>query len=249
MLKEANRQVFEIFKKKYSPFFGDYSHNLILRERISGGIQGEIRAATWRCDDGCGCDVVVKVFNGQYSLQDLSPGMLDRMAELEYDSFGFHNLCLIFRVTLLRSGRLAMVMRRYSGNLRKFIELKMQGRVHNEGPPFRDHEAKHLVQEVAKGMNILHSNGILHRDLNPSNVLILKSACEDHPVRCYVADFECSRNVVGTGFFRSTEVLQAMKMKDTAETIELYVKSLTKLQFVYSKRKVSTKIFYAPKGD
>ena len=32
-------------------------------------------------------------------------------------------------------------------------------------------------------------------------------------------------------------------------TIELYGKSLPKLQFVYSKRKVSTKLFYAPKGD
>ena len=31
--------------------------------------------------------------------------------------------------------------------------------------------------------------------------------------------------------------------------LELYIKSLTKLQFVYSKRKVSTKLFYAPKGD
>ena len=32
-------------------------------------------------------------------------------------------------------------------------------------------------------------------------------------------------------------------------TIELYGKSLPKLQFVYLKRKVSTKLFYAPKGD
>ena len=32
-------------------------------------------------------------------------------------------------------------------------------------------------------------------------------------------------------------------------SIELYGKSLPKLQFVYSKRKVSTKLFYAPKRD
>ena len=31
--------------------------------------------------------------------------------------------------------------------------------------------------------------------------------------------------------------------------IKLYRKSLPKLQFVYSTRKVSTKLFYAPKGD
>ena len=31
--------------------------------------------------------------------------------------------------------------------------------------------------------------------------------------------------------------------------VELYIKSLSKLQFVYLKRKVSTKLFYAPKGD
>ena len=32
-------------------------------------------------------------------------------------------------------------------------------------------------------------------------------------------------------------------------TIELYKKSQPKLQFVYSKRKVNTKLFYAPKRD
>jgi hypothetical protein len=221
-LKEARRianyQVFETLRNLYSPFFGDYNHNLVLRERISGGAQGEIRAATWRCDDGCEYDAVVKIFNGQYPLQNLSPRMLTRMAELEFDSYGFHNLCLIFRATLLRDGRFAMVMRRYSGNLRKLINLKMQGRVRNEGPPFLNHEAKYLMHEVAKGMNILHTNGILHRDLNPSNVLTLEPA-HGGAIRCYVADFECNRIVVGTGFFRSPEVLQCVKMRNNSGTI------------------------------
>ena len=33
------------------------------------------------------------------------------------------------------------------------------------------------------------------------------------------------------------------------KALEFYRKSLPKLQFVYSKRKVSTKLFYAPKRD
>ena len=34
--------------------------------------------------------------------------------------------------------------------------------------------------------------------------------------------------------------------RGTGEVIELYIKSLPKLQFLYSKRKVSTKLIYAP---
>ena len=35
--------------------------------------------------------------------------------------------------------------------------------------------------------------------------------------------------------------------KELLKTVELYRKSLPRLQFVYAKRKVSTKLFYAPK--
>ena len=38
-------------------------------------------------------------------------------------------------------------------------------------------------------------------------------------------------------------------MQEIFQTLELYRKSQPKLQFVYSKRKVSTKLFYAPKQD
>jgi len=181
----TNQQVIESLQKDWGPFFGDYSKFLTLGKKINGGAEGDIREATWRCDDGCHYDVVLKVFKNE-SLRGLSLGILQRMAELGFDSFAFHNSALIYRATLLRDGRFALVLRRYSRNLDELVQLRMKRRSHNQGPPFLDHEAKHLMWEIASGMNILHRRNILHRDLKPSNVLTLESS----PIRFYVADFE-----------------------------------------------------------
>ena len=49
--------------------------------------------------------------------------------------------------------------------------------------------------------------------------------------------------------FPFTRACRNVLFRLQGETIELYKKSLPKLQFIYSKRKVSTKLFYAPKRD
>jgi len=54
-------------------------------------------------------------------------------------------------------------------------------------------------------MDQLHNHSIVHRDIKASNVLV-----RGHLV-CFIADFECSLGVVGTGFWRAPKILEACK--------------------------------------
>lgn len=233
----------ESFHKDWGSFFGGYNKNLILGKKISGGTEGEILEATWRCDDGCHYDVVMKVFNTEY-LRILSLGLLKKMAKSEFDSFAFHSSALIYKATLLRDGQFELVLRRYSRDLDKLIQLRMKSRIlDNQGLPFLDHEAKHLMQEIAKGMNILHTSNILHRGLKPSNVLTLEPA-HGGPIWCYVADFECDE-VIGAEFYRSPEVVRRLTERDSRENAvagitESYRKPPDVYSFAMTCYKIST---------
>ena len=64
--------------------------------------------------------------------------------------------------------------------------------------PFQEEDAEWHMYSIALGMDWLHNHNIVHRDLKASNVLV--SEYEVGKYTCYVADFECSVGVVGTGF-------------------------------------------------
>lgn len=222
LTRPTNRELFASRRREYGDFFGDYNKFLTLGKRIKSGAEGDILEAIWRCDDGCHYDVVVKVFTID-NLRVLSIQMLQAMAEFGYDSFPCFNNALIYKATLLKDGRFALVIRRYSRSLEDLIEHRLKARSERgeQGPPFLNHEVMQLMLEIANGMNILHMRNILHRDLKPSNVLTLETT----PLRCYVADFECD-GVIGTGFYRSPEVLRGLTgMEDAhSEIITSYQK-------------------------
>lgn len=81
---------------------------------------------------------------------------------------------------------------------------------------------KDTTLAIAKGMQSLHDLQIVHRDLKASNVLI-DFPCpvsnheleeKDYSIDVFVADFECSVGVVGTGFWRALEVLRGTRDHD-----------------------------------
>lgn len=61
------------------------------------------------------------------------------------------------------------------------------------------------MYKIAEGMDWLHRHNIVHRDLKAANVL---HTMNERGQACYVADYECSLGVVGTGFWRAPEILQ-----------------------------------------
>ncbi|KAG0597962.1 hypothetical protein M758_12G033600 [Ceratodon purpureus] len=233
----SNRQVFERLKEQWGAFFWDYGDRLVVGRKIAEGGQAEIyeadvqfpNAAESEEDEfnmsGCRFQFVAKVMKGPCSLLNLQSqlplGMLQKIQEgcpffLDTDS-----CCLIWGATLLDDDRFAFLMRRYWGDLRKLIDLRMR-RYNNQRPPFRDESAILIMLQIAVAMEELHNHNILHRDLKASNVLVNlmdgndDDACfdpwhDDELIQCAVTDFECSVGVVGTGYWRAPEVLAALK--------------------------------------
>eukprot|EP00005_Dracoamoeba_jomungandri_P001442 CAMPEP_0174255292 /NCGR_PEP_ID=MMETSP0439-20130205/4639_1 /TAXON_ID=0 /ORGANISM="Stereomyxa ramosa, Strain Chinc5" /LENGTH=950 /DNA_ID=CAMNT_0015337415 /DNA_START=280 /DNA_END=3132 /DNA_ORIENTATION=+ len=72
--------------------------------------------------------------------------------------------------------------------------------------------------DMAKGLNFLHSNGIMHRDIKPDNFLVISKSLRA-PVSCKVADFGTSRSIkneyevfnhtagLGTPIYMAPEIL------------------------------------------
>ena len=101
------------------------------------------------------------------------------------------------------SDRFAFVLNREGGDLRKLIDLRMKQ--HNQHSPFAIKLAIKIMYEIAKGMQYLHDNDILHRDLKAANVLVTNVFGEfptdvnTEVMDIKVADFECSMLVVARG--------------------------------------------------
>ena len=144
----------------------------------------------------------------------------------------------IYNGYLLGDGRFAFVMLRMWGDLRQLMDLRMR---HNGNlrPPFMMADGNYLeccildiMLNIAWGMSELHGEGTLHRDLKASNILIdcRGNKCSDydpvtnlnHDLQCFVADFECSIGVVGTGYWRAPEILEAVKNRTWSTTPNLF---------------------------
>ena len=208
---ESGEEVFARLKKTWGWFFGSWGDIIEVGEKIAEGGQAEIFKE--------GEFFVLKVMKEGYRLRDLEKqwplGMLQNLTRGLYLN---DNPCAILGAILLKNGRFAYWMRKYWGDLRKLIDMRMQLN-HNQCPPFTNEEVGYIVKKIAAGMAQLHAHDIVHRDLKASNVLI-DFRGEKFDLKEFnfsivkVADFECSVGVVGTGYWRAPEILQAVQQCD-----------------------------------
>jgi serine/threonine protein kinase len=105
--------------------------------------------------------------------------------------------------------------------LRKAIDLQIARGKSHQTPPFPPSLTIVILFKIERGMNFLHENGILHRDLKAANVLVVKELGElksGESIRstsfaCDVTNFESPEGTLKTGFWRAPEVLLALQNK------------------------------------
>ncbi|KAG0556396.1 hypothetical protein KC19_11G050700 [Ceratodon purpureus] len=233
------------------PTWGEFFWNeddfagFLVGEKFAEGAQAELHHAmvVWKNLEANefvrrnGVEYVVKVFKKGTFLRDLQlqvpHGYLQFRADYRDMIEGKSNVVLLPRFqsgvecgVLLKNGQFAFLMLKEHFDLRHLIERNMKSRSCQCEGPFSKEEGEIIMYGVALGMDWLHGHSIIHRDLKASNVLVkeCKSGFPKH--FCYVADFECSVGVVGTGFFRAPEILQACKDQSLSLRPEVFSKAV-----------------------
>jgi eukaryotic-like serine/threonine-protein kinase len=147
--------------------------------RIGAGGMGEVFEAS---DGELGVTVALKTIRVE-RLADASAGTLERFREeVKVARQVTHpNVCRIFDVGR-DGGRLYLTMELIQGGT--LAQLLRQGRMTAA-------DALPLAQQMAAGLDALHTQGLVHRDLKPSNVLIDETAGNER--RAVITDFGLAR--------------------------------------------------------
>jgi serine/threonine protein kinase len=237
---EDDARAWEELKKRDPRTFRDLEEgDLKLGRMIAEGGQAQIFEASLR---GCDQRLVAKVFKREaFSLADLqrqwplatkNPHLKERPFPERHHGFVLGGVVFgeiivycssIYWATLLKDGRFAFVMRRYWGDLRTLINLKMKEN-NFQGPPFSHETALDIMGRIAWGMRQLHGRGVLHRDLKAANILVGIQLGEYYS--CAVADYESAMLVQGTGFWRAPEVLQELMKKESDRDLGIWTEKV-----------------------
>lgn len=226
-------EILESLRRRYpqsGEFFSADLYGLVeVGKKIAEGAQAEIFEA--RISNDKPGKFVLKVFKEGATVMDLQKQwpleMLNRCADAA--AYGMFSACSpVLGGLVLRNSRFGFWMFRFAGDLRKLLDLRME-RNNCQCAPLSDAELVRSMEDIARGMKGLHEDNIVHRDLKASNVLVTdregtkpEGVDCDAWYRCFVADFECSVGVVGTGFWRAPEILQGVK--DRKVTPNLFTK-------------------------
>ncbi|KAG0561561.1 hypothetical protein KC19_9G073500 [Ceratodon purpureus] len=228
----------------FSIFNGeDYNAELVVGEKFAEGGQAELfhakviwshpESSEWAEEKGI--EFVVKVFKKGTFLRDLKSqlphGLLqhhvERMKILEPPTPKLmpRYFCKVHRGILLENGQFAFLMEKEHFDLRSLIEGKMELKSDGDSGPFSKEDGEVMMYHIALGLEWLHNHDIIHRDLKASNVLVREYKRRWLKWHCFVADYECSIGVVGTGFFRAPEILQACKERMASQRPKVFTRA------------------------
>jgi tRNA A-37 threonylcarbamoyl transferase component Bud32 len=186
----------------------------IVRQITQGG-QARIFLAKY-----LGTDVVVKRYKcsgvGELELHRQKELVLKLQRELEKvmkasEGQVKSRLCPVIGVSMDNKGKILVVMQLMEGDLRTLIDSDKGSMRFGS-----DLVKISIMREIAIGIRELHSCGRIHKDIKASNILVGMKVDNgphgfDKEVEIKIGDYESSDDVVGTGFWRAPEVLQAVR--------------------------------------
>jgi serine/threonine protein kinase len=203
--------------------------DLSLLKEIAEGGQAHVFLAA--CEKFSTPGVVKRLKGGQVDLLQLRRRM-DKVMEIVRKNSSA--ICRVMAVGEDNMGNGWILMERMGGDLRNLIDHVQyvgyveDGQMHyvkDPQMPFEYSDTIKMMIDIARGMEDLHSCGLIHRDLKASNVLVtplslnsclgevigLKEPLESLYFYVKIGDYESSELIDGTGFWRPPEVLQALK--------------------------------------
>lgn len=113
----------------------------------------------------------------------------------------------------INNNRIRLFMTQYHGSLGSYIQHKKN--------PFSPSEIWKICLDTIKGIEFLHNNGIIHRDLKSDNIFILLDE-KNEILKCAIGDFdtakqinskyEQAKTVLGTPAWMAPEVMDAKEL-------------------------------------
>ncbi|WP_310961994.1 serine/threonine-protein kinase [Nocardioides terrisoli] len=173
--------------------------NYRLVSRIGTGAMGEV----WRAEDiGAGTDVAAKVLRSEFSH---NPEIVSRFVQERSILMGLDHPAIVrVRDLVVERDRLAIIMDLVDGS-----DLRAALREAGTLPPAL---AARVVARVLEGLAAAHSQGALHRDVKPDNVLLTHDWTQLRPDAIRISDFGIARlaqdsTVQATGLLGTPEYM------------------------------------------
>jgi tRNA A-37 threonylcarbamoyl transferase component Bud32 len=172
LLQEDATNVIDAWKVEYK------SIHRVPHGRIGEGSSATVHKVRW-----LGKDFAAKCFHGSKNEEAM------RKEASLLVGLSHPNILPLFCCSI-RDRSCSLVMELMDGDLHELMEVL----VYNESQdaPFQLLEAVDIMLQVAEGMNYLHQNNVLHRDLKSKNILVKYNERDRH-VYAKVGDFGISK--------------------------------------------------------
>jgi tRNA A-37 threonylcarbamoyl transferase component Bud32 len=152
----------------------------ILRKIGQGGM-GAVYEATHKL---IGKRVAVKILLDKYAQKDQIVARLEQEARLA-SSIGHANIIDITDIGQTKDGRMFVVM--------EFLEGESLGALISRTGRLEQQRALRIARQIASALGAAHQKGIVHRDVKPENVFLLKRGNDPDYVK--VVDFGISKSL------------------------------------------------------
>lgn len=174
---------------------------------LGEGTYSKVKIATWvRPGEKAGIKVALKIINKKTAPSDFKEKFLPRELEI-IEKIDHPNI--IRRYESFDLGGKVYICLEWAGHGDLLQHVRLKG-------PLKDPESSKYFREMCAGVEYLHKNGIVHRDLKCENVLLSKrnsAKIADFGFARTIGPLEKSKTYCGSAAYAAPELLQGMPYK------------------------------------